>query len=970
MFINENKLLKGTLRRSLAKNDTASQTLAAINTAYSLSNHQYFILNLFFGGLITFVVTRYMGLSLLSIEAMWSLLTILLSLILAIGSFYFVKHRLFFNAKYANLFFLLIVASSALVVTSAMALVIGIYGLFSPPTVLLQTGVLFFYITTTQLFNVLAPTYIKSCILISLGALAPVLVELALNPSLFLLYEPIYIYLFAYTGFILIAAFAMRHIRINSSLVLIERDQLLSRINQQKAMLEISNEKLVDQKTMRLKAELEITKARNDLENTVQARTRILSERNAELIRVSQNLQLIQSAAKIVMWEWDPVDNRFSSTSISGQMTGYSDAEILELKGYDKIIHEDDQLRYILAVSEYLKKGLGQDPLEISYRVIHKLGHEVHLEAMMLLIPRTKSDIEVPTAIGIVRDVTEDKVTNDRLLLSDSVFEHSADGIFLLDEKLNYLSVNPRFSEIMDCMPEDMISRPFLSHLDINAQDESKKFMNQLNEHQEFKGQLLFNNFNQKLLTLDFSIAGFKSRINQKQRYAGTVTDVTELLSHQRQLSYVSNYDLLTDLPNRKLLQEHLHQITMSSVEARFAVVRINIDRFSVINNSLGQNTGDQLLKLCAERITQSIPGDAMLARFAADDFCLVQDVSNPEAFELYLENLHHSFNPTFNINDQELNIRVSMGVSFYPRDARQIDNLIGQAEQALKSAKKAGGNTYQVFSSNPQVSGLQRLILENELRHAVNSNELVIFYQPKIDMNTFKLSGLEALVRWQHPKRGILPPGVFLPVAYESDLIIELGNEVMRQVCQQLHAWRDILPMDLRVSVNVEAQQFKRDDFMDQLDKTLDAHQINPRNIEIEITESSLLDISGRILDILSAIKDKNITIALDDFGTGYSSLSYLNQYPIDVLKIDRAFIDQIGDSKQSDALVKAIVAMGHALDLDVVAEGVETAEHVAFLKNLSCHTAQGYFFGKPMPAEEVKDMIININKPLIKGS
>ena len=175
---------------------------------------------------------------------------------------------------------------------------------------------------------------------------------------------------------------------------------------------------------------------------------------------------------------------------------------------------------------------------------------------------------------------------------------------------------------------------------------------------------------------------------------------------------------------------------------------------------------------------------------------------------------------------------------------------------------------------------------------------------------------------------------------------------------------------MDLRVSVNVEAQQFKRDDFMDQLDKTLDAHQINPRNIEIEITESSLLDISGRILDILSAIKDKNITIALDDFGTGYSSLSYLNQYPIDVLKIDRAFIDQIGDSKQSDALVKAIVAMGHALDLDVVAEGVETAEHVAFLKNLSCHTAQGYFFGKPMPAEEVKDMIININKPLIKGS
>ena len=254
MFINENKLLKGTLKRSLANRDSASQTLAAINTAYSISNHQYFIFNLFFGGLITLLVTRYMGLSLTSPEVIWSCLTILLSTLLAIGSVYFVKHRLFFKANYANLFLMLIVASSFLVVVSAMTLVVWLYDLLSPPTVLLQTGVLFFYITTTQLFAVLAPTHIKSCILISFGALLPAIAEIALNPTLFVLYQPIYIYLFAYAGFIVTAVFAMRHIRLKSSLSYIERDQLISQINKQKTMLETTNEKLVDQKTKLLNA--------------------------------------------------------------------------------------------------------------------------------------------------------------------------------------------------------------------------------------------------------------------------------------------------------------------------------------------------------------------------------------------------------------------------------------------------------------------------------------------------------------------------------------------------------------------------------------------------------------------------------------------------------------------------------------------------------------------------------------------
>jgi diguanylate cyclase (GGDEF)-like protein len=431
-------------------------------------------------------------------------------------------------------------------------------------------------------------------------------------------------------------------------------------------------------------------------------------------------------------------------------------------------------------------------------------------------------------------------------------------------------------------------------------------------------------------------------------------------IEENRILAY---YDSLTGLPNRLLFMEHLRQSLRRAHRDghRVAICLMDLDEFKQINDTLGHNSGDQLLKIVARRLTERLRSGTV-ARIGGDEFAFVlSDFSGVDSPARVAQGLLSEITRPYTLRDQEIFISASVGIAIYPADGRELETLVKNADTAMFHAKREGRNNYQFYTPSMNATAIQRLAMENALRKAIELDQLRVFYQPVVDVQTREILGAEALLRWVHPEFGMVPPAEFIPLAEESGLIMEVGEWVLREACAQARAWHDYGHQLFSMAVNVSSRQFKDGAFLDTVGRALRDTGLSPQTLTLELTESLLLDIEA-VTVTLGRLRGLGVKIAIDDFGTGFSSLGYLKHFPLDTLKIDQLFVQSLATDSDDSAITDAIITLAHSLKLQVVAEGVETEQQLAHLRQADCDTAQGFLFSEPTPADGFEKLLLEM--------
>ncbi len=433
----------------------------------------------------------------------------------------------------------------------------------------------------------------------------------------------------------------------------------------------------------------------------------------------------------------------------------------------------------------------------------------------------------------------------------------------------------------------------------------------------------------------------------------------SELQQTKEQLNYLIRHDSLTGLPNRLSLREKFNQIQTENGQF-IPVFCLGLDRFGQINEDLGHDFGDVLLKAIAQRLVRCAHPQDTVARLSTDQFALILAKSSQESeVEQIAQTLLEQLSQAFFLMGHEIFVTASLGIALSPRDGTEIEALLAQAGVAMLQGKRQGGDRYQIYTPSSHTSSSDRLAIQAGLRHALERDELSVHYQPQVNLQTGEIFGAEALVRWQHPERGSISPAKFIPIAEETGLIGAIGEWVLQTACQQTRRWQQAGFAGLRIAVNLSSRQFKQPDLRQRLMRILAETGLNAQWLELELTESMLVQNTDEAIRQLRDLKALGVEIAIDDFGTGYSSLSYLQQFPFDVLKIDRCFIQNVKSDANKAAITQAIVQMAKSLNLKSIAEGVETEAELSFVQQQQCHAIQGYFFSAPVPAEAFQQLL-----------
>ncbi|MEE4376827.1 MAG: PAS domain S-box protein [Candidatus Competibacteraceae bacterium] len=565
--------------------------------------------------------------------------------------------------------------------------------------------------------------------------------------------------------------------------------------------------------------------------------------------------------------------------------------------------------------------------------------------------------------ISVERDVTQRKQTEEQLRLAAKAFENTSDAITITDAQGLIVSVNNAFTQITGYSAEEVIGQN-PSILQSGRHDASyyTRMWQELQDNGRWRDEIWNRHKSGRIYPEVLTINAVRDEHDTITHYVGVFTDLSRHKEDEARLAFLTHHDPLTRLPNRTLLLDRCRKmLTVAERHGhRVALIFIGLDHFKTVNDSLGHVMGDQLLQAVADRLVEALRGSDTLARLGGDEFVVLADhlPASQDAMAV-IHKLASAFSEPFELNNQTLFINASMGVSVYPRDGTTAEVLLKNADTAVHRAKQEGRNTYQFFSAEMNTTAVETLNLMTQLRQAVRNEEFSIHYQPRFALESGEVTGLEALLRWQHPRMGWVPPDRFIPLAEQSGLIEIIGAWVLKTACEQTAIWRVAgLPIP-RIAVNISARQFKLGSLKRLIASTLQDTGLPSNILEIEITESMAMQVPEHARTILAELKAMGISVSIDDFGTGYSSLSYLKRFPIDYLKIDRSFIDDIPHDSDDVAITQTIIAMAKSLRIKIIAEGVETDDQRHFLQEAGCEEAQGFLLAKPMSAPATKDFL-----------
>ena len=596
-------------------------------------------------------------------------------------------------------------------------------------------------------------------------------------------------------------------------------------------------------------------------------------------------------------------------------------------------------------IEDVAPSAVGALPIDLTYRIARL---EEHFYGVLL-----------------GRDARPRIASETRLRLAARLFAESGEGIMVTDDQRCIIEVNRAFEEITGYSRAEAVGRNpnFLASGYHNAEFFQTLWTTlQLQGH--WQGEIWNQRKNGEIYPEWLSLSAIRNEDGAICNYVAMFSDITETKAHEARrkadeahIQHMAHHDFLTGLPNRFLLSYRFAQLQATALrnQTRFALLFIDLDRFKNVNDTLGHTVGDRLLCTVAARLTALIRAADTVSRQGGDEFIvLLSEIGNLEDAGHVAQKLLRALSEPCVLDGHELTVTPSIGIAISPDDGDDLDTLLKHADLAMYDAKHKGRNNFQFFRREMNARMLDLLLLESQLRQAIKRGEFELFYQPQVDIASGRTVAFEALARWRHPQRGLVSPAEFIPLAEETGLILPLGLWVLQEACRQLAVWRGGAWPDIRVAVNLSAVQFRQSDLAAQVRSALDSAGVDATALELEVTESVVMQDAETTIQTLQALRAMRVTLAVDDFGTGYSSLAYLKRFPVNTLKVDRSFVRDIGDDPDAEAICAAVIGLARNLRLEVVAEGVETAQQLASLHAAGCGMAQGFLLGKPRPAAD----------------
>ncbi|WP_313801414.1 EAL domain-containing protein [Cytobacillus sp.] len=616
---------------------------------------------------------------------------------------------------------------------------------------------------------------------------------------------------------------------------------------------------------------------------------------------------------------------------------------------------------------EYEKILDRKETINFSDEVIMPDGSTMNGESF--LTPILDENEEVIYVVSVTRDITTALLEKKRLIKSEqryrSIVDHNLDGIISVDLKGSILEVNPAGNQLIGYTEKQLTKRSIFNLIkEQDIPDFRNLFDITKNGYPSESLDIHFVHRKGHYLSIHLKTVPIVINTEIEGIYV-IIKDISEQAENAETIRYMAFHDQLTGLLNRRALLRDLDKYILDAKKSgkEIALLSIDLDRFKYVNDTLGHLVGDEILKKVAERLCEFRHKNYFVYRQGGDEFIILLPGTDRSKARRFAQNILARFTSSFYLHSKEYYITPSIGVSMYPNDGNNAEALIKNADEALFRVKEKGKAHFQFYRSEMNSIINNVVELETFLRKAIDKNELTLYYQPQIDLMTKSITSYEALLRWNNYELGFISPADFIPLAEDTGLIIPIGTWVIETACKQISEWSDKGKKGFKVAINISPKQFQQHSLLTIIQKAIEKHRIDPKYLEIEITEGAMQDTKDTA-PILSGLKDLGVSISVDDFGTGYSSLSYLKQFPIDVLKIDKSFVKDVHINKKDAAITTTIIHLGRSLGMEVIAEGVENEEQAHFLLNANCHKAQGFLYSKPLPAEEIEINYLKINE------